>query len=329
MTLRRLTNMALALGLVVSVHFAAAQIQLAQQPGQATATGSQQTTRGRGPFGPVDPRAQQRTYLFQDTNEQLPYAVFVSSKVSKDRKSPLIVALHGLGGDQNTMVRETYRAVELAEDGGYILVAPIGYNSRGWYGIPGGTGGSRGRSADLANAAPQRGIPTETNAAAAPQRGAGRGFGSGAGGTAVSDAARVRELSEKDVLNVLEMMRKEFNIDERRTYLMGHSMGGAGALYLGVKYPETWVAIAPIAPAAFGLDPNSLVKVRDMPVIIVQGDADTAVPVANTRRWADKLKELNMTHQYIEIAGGDHMTVIATGMPDIFKFFGSHSKPAR
>jgi hypothetical protein len=64
-------------------------------------------------------------------------------------------------------------------------------------------------------------------------------------------------------------------------------------------------------------------------MIIIQGDADTAVPVTNARRWADILKELNMTHQYIEIAGGDHMNVMAGGMPDIFKFFGSHSKPAR
>jgi hypothetical protein len=28
-------------------------------------------------------------------------------------------------------------------------------------------------------------------------------------------------LSEKDVVNILAMARKEFNIDERRTYLMG------------------------------------------------------------------------------------------------------------
>jgi len=143
---------------------------------------------------------------------------------------------------------------------------------------------------------------------------------------AVADAAKVREISEKDVMNVLDMIRKEFNVDERRTYLMGHSMGGAGALYLGVKYPSNWAAIAAIAPAAFGLNPDTLASIKDMPVIIVQGDADTAVPVANTRRWADKLKELKMTHEYHEIPGGDHGSVIATGMPDIFAFFSKHSR---
>src|SRR5262245_32473991 len=330
----------LTLGLAFGFLIASTEIQFAQQAGQqpAPAAAPQQAARGGGQRGAVDPRVQQRTYVFKETNEFMPYALFVSSKVRKDKKNPLIVFLHGLGGDQNTMVRESFRAVELAEQGGYVLVAPMGYNSGGWYGIPigaprGGRGAADGANPPAANpanptAAAQPGAPNGANAAAAPQRGAGagRGLGSGAGGTAVTDAAKVRELSEKDVMNVLDMIRKEFNIDERRTYLMGHSMGGAGTLYLGVKYPQNWAAIAAIAPAAFGLNPDSLASIKDMPVIIVQGDADTAVPVANTRRWADKLKELNMTHEYHEIPGGDHGSVIATGMPDIFAFFGKHSK---
>src|SRR5262249_837817 len=138
-------------------------------------------------------------------------------------------------------------------------------------------------------AAPQRGAPNGATPAAAPPRGA---VGSGAGGTKVTDPAKVREVSEKDVMNVLDMIRKDFNVDERRTYVMGHCMGGAGTLYLGVKYASNWAAIAAIAPAAFGLNPDSLTSIKDMPVIIVQGDMDEAVPVANTRRWAEKLKEL-------------------------------------
>src|SRR5262249_43664986 len=229
---RRFLKTGLVVGLTFSFYIVTTEIQFAQQPGQPTAAAAagQQAARGGGQRGRVDPRVQQRTYVFKETNEFLPYALFVSSKVRKDKKNPLIVALHGLGGDQNTMVRETYRAVELAEQGGYILVAPMGYNSAGWYGLPvGAPRGNRGA------AAPQRGAP------------AGRGtFGSDAGGKAVTDAARVREVSEKDVLNVLDMIKKDFNVDERRTYLMGHSMGGAGTLYLGVKYPSSWAAIAAI-----------------------------------------------------------------------------------
>jgi hypothetical protein len=160
---------------------------------------------------------QQRTYLFTDTGEQLPYAVFVSSKVSKDKKNPLIVALHGLGGDQNTMMRAN--ALQLAEEGGYIMVGPMGYNSGGWYGAParyngGGRGGRRG-----ANGAPPPGAPqgqaAERPAAPPP-----------AGGTAITDPATLHEASEKDVMNVLDVIRKEFNVDENRTYLMGHAALG-------------------------------------------------------------------------------------------------------
>ena len=128
----------LAAGLTVSFLLAMSQIQFAQQAApQAAPVCRRSTTTGRsrrGQRGAIDPRVQQRTYLFTDTNEQLPYAVFVSSKVSKDKKNPLIVALHGLGGDQNTMMRAN--ALQLAEEGGYIMVGPMGYNSGGWYGAP-------------------------------------------------------------------------------------------------------------------------------------------------------------------------------------------------
>ena len=116
----------------------------------------------RGGRGAIDPRVQQRTYLFADTNEELPYAVFVSSKVSKDKKNPLIVALHGLGGNQNTMMRAN--ALQLAEEGGYIMVGPMGYNSGGWYGAPArfGSGGWAVAVPELrrrADGAPPAGAP--------------------------------------------------------------------------------------------------------------------------------------------------------------------------
>ncbi len=133
-------------------------------------------------------------------------------------------------------------------------------------------------------------------------------------------------------MDVLELMRKEFNVDPNRTCLMGHSMGGAGTLYLGSKYASNWAAIAAIAPAAFTMLPNAtslLSPIKDtMPVLVTQGDADTAVPVAYTRRWIDTMKGLKMNYKYVELPGEDHGTIIAKTMPDIFKFFSEHSRPA-
>lgn len=313
---------ALAAGLLI----ASTPIQYAQQPA-APAPGAQapaaQAPAGRGGRGAVDPRVQQRTYLFTDTNEQLPYAVFVSSKVSRDKKNPLIVALHGLGGDQNTMMRGN--ALQLAEEGGYIMVGPMGYNSGGWYGAParyngGGPGGRRG-----ANGAP----PAATQGAPA----AGRAAAPPAGGTALTDPVKIHEASEKDVMTVLDMIRKEFNVDENRTYLMGHSMGGAGSIFLGVKHASIWAAVGAEAPATApaGLTPDtfSLEPAKKVPMIIVQGDMDTLVPVAGARLWIEKMKELKMTHEYVEVAGGDHGSVLTTGAPDIFAFFAKHTRAGR
>jgi predicted esterase len=287
---RRFATICLA-GAALFAQIAYAQ-QPAQQPTQQAAPG-----RGGGPIRPPDPRVQQLKYHFADTNEDLPYALYVSSKVTKSRPAPLIVALHGLGGDQNSLLRGN--AIDLAEEGGYILVGPMGYNPRGWYGTPVGT----------PRAGPTRRPPN-------PE--------------AAKDPPNLRELSEKDVMNVLDLMRKEFNVDPNRTYLMGHSMGGAGTLYLGSKYGTNWTAIAAIAPAAFAMLPTAtelLTPIKDsLPVLVTQGGADTAVPVDYTRRWIAAMKDLNVKYKYLEVGGEDHGSIIANTMPDIFRYFSEHTK---
>ena len=295
-----------AIALAAGFLLGSTQVPYAQQPAQSVPGAPAVVGRGGG-RGAIDPRVQERTYTFADTNEQLPYAVFVSSKVSQNKKNPLIVALHGLGGDQNTMMRAN--ALQLAEEGGYIMVAPMGYNSGGWYGAPARYGTGRGRPGGPGGATVA--LPT-------------------AGGTAITDPVKLHEASEKDVMHVLDMIRKEFNVDENRIYLMGHSMGGAGAMYLGVKYASIWAAVGAEAPATApaGLTPEtySLEPARKIPMIIVQGDMDTLVPVAGTRLWIETLRDLKMSYQYVEVPGGTHGSVLTTGAPDIFAFFARHTK---
>jgi predicted esterase len=280
-----------SLALILSFPLIQAPSALGQPPAGAPKGGF-----NRAP----DPRVQQRTYHFADTNQEMPYALFVSSKVSKNKKNPLIVALHGLGGDGNSLLRGN--ALDLAEEGGYILVGPMGYNTQGWFGSPVINAGGRGK---------------------------GPGAGKGPGGAPVAAGPpNLTELSEKDVLNVLEMMRKEFNVDEHRTYLMGHSMGAAGALFLGVKYASMWAAVGSMAPAAFVMKPASLEQVKDtMPLILLHGDADTVVPVDVSRRWNAEATSIKMKNfKYVELPGADHGTVITQGVPKIFEYFSQHTK---
>ena len=101
--------------IMTALAFSGLGLMLSQAPAQAQAPAGAPATKGGFTRAP-DPRVQQRKYHFADTNEELPYALFVSSKVTKDKKNPLIVALHGLGGDGNSLLRGN--ALDLAEEGG-------------------------------------------------------------------------------------------------------------------------------------------------------------------------------------------------------------------
>src|SRR5688572_6589728 len=81
---------------------------------------------GQAPRAAAD-RVQRRNYLFKETNENIEYAVFVSSKVDARKKNPLVIALHGAGVPPAEMIRSL---LEPAEKHGYIVAAPMGYNLR-------------------------------------------------------------------------------------------------------------------------------------------------------------------------------------------------------
>jgi predicted esterase len=429
--------------------------------------------RGGGGMMGADPRAKALTYRFKDADEDMQYYLFVSSKVSKDKKSPLIVTLHGMGAGPSIMVGK--QAVDLAEAGGYILVSPMGYNTTGWYGsmsggmmggmmgggrsgagggarsgggMMGGGGGMMGGAGAAGGGGMMGGAGAAgggANAELVAKRDTGdkssKGVagkwlvkdasndikleikvdgskfsgtiensqmpgaielkdgkiegdkisfnyvrqlngqdmkiswtgtlagdeikfkrevaGGGGGGMMGGGGARsgggmmggggarsggggmmggmmgggnssgkdTNALSEKDVMNVLEFVSKEYKIDEKRIYLMGHSMGGAGTLHLGTKYPDKWAALAAVAPAAF-TSPNVLTSIKDknVPVLIMRGDQDTLIAATVTKPWVDKLKELGITHEYKEIPGVEHGGIITACLPAVYEFFGKYSK---
>jgi poly(3-hydroxybutyrate) depolymerase len=224
-----LRQSAIVVGIFLAVVFISAQ-----RRGRDGAPPEPGSRRGQAPASSTAQRIQKRTYLFSGTNIRIEYDVFASTKIDKKVKAPLVIALHGAGAPPAQMLRYV---TDLAQAGGYVVAAPMGYSLDGWYGI-------------------QLRVPRDAK------------------------PANLAELSERDVMNVLDLMRKEFNIDDHRIYLLGQSMGGAGALYLGVKYHDIWAAVGATAPAAGSLSPSSLEEARDVPMILVHGDADQNVSVA-------------------------------------------------
>lgn len=224
------------------------------------------------------------TYYFMPAEKKLFYGLYLPRSFDKNRTYPLVVALHGLNGSPGQILAYP-RFTKYADNEGYILVAPMGYNSRGWYGSRGTGGGRR------------------------------------------SDPSNLGELSEQDVLEVLKLTRKNFKIDPNRIYLFGHSMGGGGSMHLATKYPELWSAIAVVAPAAYG-DRDRLESAKNVPMYVVQGDKDRLVSVVRTRQWVEKMRELGMKHEYIEVKNGGHVFVAWQHFDGIFKFFKDNQKSA-
>jgi pimeloyl-ACP methyl ester carboxylesterase len=80
-------------------------------------------------------------------------------------------------------------------------------------------------------------------------------------------------------VNKLEDMLKEVladhpEVDTRRIYLTGLSMGGYGSWSWATMHPEHFAALAPIAG---GGDPSDVQRLKDLPIWVFHGDRDTTV----------------------------------------------------
>lgn len=113
-------------------------------------------------------------------------------------------------------------------------------------------------------------------------------------------------IGEKDVYDVMSDVKRRFPVDESRIYLTGLSMGGGGALWLGLTRPDLWAAIAPVCPAAPAgaedLAPNAL----HIALHLFHGEQDPAVPVDISREWQKRLLDLDTKVEYVEYPGVRH-----------------------
>jgi len=128
-------------------------------------------------------------------------------------------------------------------------------------------------------------------------------------------------------LKALEAAVKEFHGDPQRTYLTGLSMGGYGTWYLAAKHPGKFAALVPICggitlpehlrlqhPELEGIalpdEPKSFskiaTKIGKTPVWIFHGGDDPAVPVTESRRMNEALKEQGGEVRYTEYPGVGH-----------------------
>jgi pimeloyl-ACP methyl ester carboxylesterase len=163
-----------------------------------------------------------------------------------------------------------------------------------------------------------------------------------------------------DALEVLDRAKKEFDIDESRVYLTGHSMGGHGTWFMGATYPDKFAAIGPSAGwitfqtyrfsdakvettdvkrmlwrAGSSSDLFSLVdNYRHFGVYIIHGEKDDNVPIEQSYLMLEHLKPIHKDLVFWEQPGAGHWwdaspepgTDCVDWKP-LFDFFARHAVP--
>lgn len=107
-------------------------------------------------------------------------------------------------------------------------------------------------------------------------------------------------IPEKDVYDVLADVKKRFPIDEDRVYLTGLSMGGGGALWLGLTRPDIWAAIAPVCPAVPPGTDDLAANALNTAVHLFHGEDDPVVNVQVSRDWTRHLRDNGVKVEYTE-----------------------------
>lgn len=133
--------------------------------------------------------------------------------------------------------------------------------------------------------------------------------------------------AERDVVEVVDDVRKRVHIDPDRIYLAGHSMGGWGTWWIASRHPDLFSAIAPMS----GFDPQEFVlNCVNLAPSVIHDQLDDIVPVRFSRLPVQRMAELGISHQYREEIGYGHASrMIGDNLPRVFEWFRAHPRVGR
>lgn len=234
---------------------------------------------------------QRRSYHFAQANADEPYRVCVPGSWDGTSKLPLAMFLHGAGSNESTYLDQNNKLmVRLAEEHGFLLVSPMG--DKGAYGN------------FLRLTAP---------------------FGNEAGAAQLmaqvtSESERTNQLSEQDVINVLEQVLNEYPVDRTAMFLFGHSMGSGGTWYIGGKYRNYWKAIAPMSGPFVQEKGYPWDSLHQMGFFVTEGTQTPSLD--GSRAVRDWMIKNGFKLKYEEV-NADHGGMIQQVLPAIFEYFDS------
>jgi predicted peptidase len=108
----------------------------------------------------------------------------------------------------------------------------------------------------------------------------------------------------KLVMDFIDTLKGSSQVDTKRIYLGGLSMGGFGTLELLWRRPEIFAAAFPICGA---VNPEKSKEFKaNLPLWIFHGDSDPVIPVSNSRLLYSVLKSSSKNVKYTEYPGVGH-----------------------
>ena len=124
---------------------------------------------------------------------------------------------------------------------------------------------------------------------------------------------------------MLDDVLKRYNVDPKRVYLTGISMGGYGAWDFAIKHPDYFAAVAPICGGGIA---RMAGRLKDVPVWAFHGLKDEAVPEAESARMVDALRAQGGQVKYTVLPEAGHIEawVHAYGEAGLFDWFAQQRR---
>ncbi|MDL2278276.1 hypothetical protein LJC57_06750 [Parabacteroides sp. OttesenSCG-928-G07] len=133
------------------------------------------------------------------------------------------------------------------------------------------------------------------------------------------------EKAGKEITAIISRLQSEYDMDDRRLFIMGDCEGGRRALVQIATSPNRYAACGLMFPITLsgGIDgvPIDLLPQMDkIPMIIKHGTNDVKSPVENSRRFYTEAQKLDIPVEYIETQGS-HVYLERDYRGFIFEFF--------
>lgn len=137
--------------------------------------------------------------------------------------------------------------------------------------------------------------------------------------------------SVENVENLIDYFIETYNVDANRIYIVGHSLGGQGTMYMAAKLQDRLAACVALSPYYCGVDVSDV----DVPIIAIAGNVycgEDPTSVASAQVYATMIGHENVYYAYTDHANLPGVVFRAdddgNNRADIFEWMFAHKNDA-